>query len=164
MRRRAYPYGRYLIKDKEVLDTGLELKGFLDNLGFSITKHDEKNEGKGTLIIAVNKKITDLIKQDKPPGNLQVLLSGFKVPSYRDMDPKSQRVGIEFYLWPVEEGVLMEMFILPYMEHLDRPEIYGVTETKDEEMTDWFLCEQVWEHIEPKIVDNFNAESVHRRA
>jgi hypothetical protein len=143
---------------------GLELKSFIEKLGFTITKHDEKNEDNGTLIIAVNKKIADLMKQDKPPGNLQVLLSGFKVPSYRDMDPKSQRVGIEFYLWPVEEGVLMEMFILPYMEHLDRPEIYGITETKDEEMTDWFLCEQVWEHIEPLIVTNFNVESVHRRA
>ena len=164
MRRRAYPYGRYLIKDKEVSDMGLELIGFIEKLGFSITKHDEKNEGRGTLIIAVNKKITDLIKQDKPPGNLQVLLSGFNVPSYRDMDPESQRVGIEFYLWPIDEGILMEMFILPYMEHLDKPEIYGITETKDEEITDWFLCEQVWEHIEPKIVDNFNAESVHRRA
>jgi hypothetical protein len=164
MRRRAYPYGRYLIREKIVPDVGSELKSFIEKLDFSITKHDEKNEGKGTLIIAVNKKITNLIKQDKPPGNLRVLLSGFSIPSYRDMDPESQRVGIEFYLWPIDEGVLMEMFILPYMEHLDKPEIYGITETKSEEITDWFLCEQVWEHIEPMIVANFNADPVHRRA
>jgi hypothetical protein len=142
----------------------LELKSYIEELGFSITKHDENNEDKGTLIIAVNKKIADLMKQDKPPGKLRVLLSGFNIPSYRDMDPESQRIGIEFYLWPIDEGVLMEMFILPYMEHMDRPEIYGITESKDEEMTDWFLCEQVWEHIEPKIVADFKAESVHRRA
>ncbi len=164
MRRRAYPYGRYLIKDKKVTEMGPELKGFIEKLGFSITKHDEKNEGKGTLIIAVNKKIPDLMKQDKPPGNLHVVLSGFKIPSYRDMDPESQRVGIELYLWPIDEGILMEMFILPYMEHLNKTEIYGITESEEEEITDWFLCEQVWEHIEPKIVTNFNADPVHRRA
>ncbi len=164
MRRRAYPYGRYLIKDKKVHDIGSDLKSFIEMLGFSITKHDKKNEGIGTLIIGVNKKIDELIKQKKPPGHILEVLSGFNVPSYRDMDPESQRVGIELYLWPTDEGVLMEMFILPYMEHLDKREIYGITETEEEEITDWFLCEQVWEHIEPKIIAKFGVEPVHRRA
>jgi hypothetical protein len=53
MRRRAYPYGRYLIKDKKVPDVGPELKGFIEKLGFSITKYDEKNENRGTLIKAI---------------------------------------------------------------------------------------------------------------
>jgi hypothetical protein len=80
------------------------------------------------------------------------------------MDPESQRVGIELYLWPVDEGILLEMFVLPYMEHLNKTEIYGLTETEEEEITDWFLCEQVWENIEPKIVAMFKADPVHRRA
>ena len=50
------------------------------------------------------------------------------------------------------------------MEHLNKPEIYPLTKTKEEEITDWYLCEQTWENIEPKIVVKFNAESVHRRA
>ncbi len=164
MRRHGYPYGRYLIKDKKVEDVALDLKGLMENYGFSIAKHDDKNEGSGTLIIAVNKKISELIKQKKPSGHLQMILSGFAVPSYRDMDVESQRVGIELYLWPIDEGILMEMFVLPYMEHLDKFEIYGITESEEEEITDWFLCEQTWEHIEPQIVKYFSAEPVHRRA
>lgn len=163
MRRRGYPYGRYLIKDKKIDAIGSKLKGFMENLDFSIAKYDEKNEGTGTLIIAVNKKIEELIKQKKPSGRLLTILSGFSIPSYRDMDVKSQRVGVEFYLWPIDEGVLMEMFVLPYMEHFDKFEIFGITESEEEEITDWFLCEQTWEHIEPEIVANFNAEPVHRR-
>ena len=142
---------------------GPELKDFIEKLGFSITKHDEKNEGNGTLIVGVNKKIVELIKQKKPPGHLLEVLSGFNAPSFRDMDPESQRVGIELYLWPIDEGTLMEIFILPYMEHMNKPEIYGITETEEEEITDWFLCEQVWELIEPNIIANFNADPVHRR-
>ena len=82
----------------------------------------------------------------------------------RDMDVESQRAGIEVYLWPVDEGALLEIFILPYMEHLNRPEIIHVTETREEEITDWFLCEQIWEHIEPKLTAKFDAEPIHRRA
>lgn len=164
MRRLAYPYGRYLLKEKKVIDIGPKLKDITQELGFSIVKYDNKNERVGTLIIGVNKKIGELIKQKKPPAHLLEVLSGFNVPSFRDMDPESQRVGIELYLWPTDEGVLMEIFVLPYMEHMDKREIYGITETEEEEITDWFLCEQTWEHIEPKIVDKFDAEPVHRRA
>ena len=170
MRRRAYPYGRYLLKDKKVTDLGPKLKDFIEKLGFSIVKYDEKNEGVGTLIIGVNKKIIDLIKQQKPPGHLQEFfyelfsLFTIDIPSLRDTDEESQRIGIEIYLWPSNKGVLMELFVLPYMEHLNKPEIFSITETNEEEMTDWYLCEQTWEHVEPKIVDTFNAESVIRRA
>lgn len=164
MRRLAYPYGRYLLKDNKVTDIGPKLRDYTQELGFSLVKYDDKNESLGTLIIGVNKKIGELIKQKKPPAHLLEVLSGFNVPSFRDMDPESQRVGIELYLWPADEGVLMEMFVLPYMEHLDKREIYGITETEEEEITDWFLCEQTWEHIEPKIVDKFDAKPVHRRA
>ena len=164
MRRLAYPYGRYLLKDNKITDLGPKLRDFTSNLGFSIVKYDDKNEGDGTLIIGVNKKTSELTRQKKPPGHLRELLSGFSIPSYRDMDPKSQRVGIELYLWPAEDGVLMEMFVLPYMEHLNKREIYLLTETKEEEITDWYLCEQIWENLEPKIMAEFHAELVHRRA
>ena len=170
MRRRAYPYGRYLLKDKKVTDLGSKLKDFIDKLGFSIIKYDEKNEGVGTLIIGVNKKIVDLIKQKKPTGHLQEIfyeslsLFSIDIVSWRDLDEESQRIGIEIYLWPSDKGVLMEMFVLPYMEHLNKPEIFNITETNEEEITDWFLCEQTWEQIEPKVVANFNAEPVIRRA
>jgi hypothetical protein len=170
MRRRAYPYGRYLIKDKEISDLGLKLKDFVEKLGFSIVKYDEKNEGAGTFIICVNKKIGDLFKQKKPFGHFQEIiyelssLFSIDITSFRYTDEKSQRIGIEIYLWPIDKGILMEMFVLPYMEYLNKTEIYGITETGEEEITDWFLCEQIWEHVEPKIVDNFNAEPVHMRA
>lgn len=163
MRRLAYPFGRYLLKDNKVAEMGPKLRDFTEDLGFSIVKYDDKNESVGTLIIGVNKKTGELTKQKKPPGHLRELLSGFKVPSFRDMDPKSQRIGLELYLWPADDGVLMEMFVLPYMEHLNKREIYLLTETKEEEITDWYLCEQTWEHIEPKIVSKFDAEPVHRR-
>lgn len=169
MRRRAYPYGRYLIKDKKVADLGLKLKDFIEKLDFPIVKYDENNEGVGTLIIGVNKKIIDLIKQKKPSGHLQEIfyelfsLFSVDVVSLRDMDEESQRIGLEIYLWPTNRGVLMEMFVLPYMEHLNKTEIFSITETAEEEITDWYLCEQTWEHIEPKIVSNFNAEPVHMR-
>ena len=170
MRRLAYPYGRYLLKDATVSDMGPQLEAFLQELDFSIIKYDISNEGIGTVIIAVNKKIKALKKQDKPPGHLNLVLRGLlsafttDIPSLRDMDVESQRAGIEVYLWPVEEGALMELFVIPYMEHLNRPEIYHITESKEEEITDWFLCEQIWERVEPKIVEKFNAEPVHRRA
>ena len=169
MQRRAYPYGRYLIKTKKVTDIGLKIKHFIEGLKFSIVKYDEKNEGVGILIIAVNKKIGELFKQQKPSGHLEAVMSGLlslyetEMPSFRDLNVDSQRAGIEIYLWPIEDGALMELFVLPYMEHMDRVEIYGITETKNEEIADWYLCEQIWEHLEPKIVQEFKAEPVHRR-
>jgi len=169
MRRRAYPYGRYLLKDKEIIDLGSKLKEFIEKLGFSIIKFDEKNEGIGTLIIGVNKRILDLIKQEKTPGHLQEFfhelfsLFTIDVPSFRDTDEESQRIGLEIYLWPSDKGVLMEMFVLPYMEHLNKTEIFNLTETNEEEITDWYLCERIWENVEPKIVEKFNAEIVIRR-
>ncbi|MDP7266176.1 MAG: hypothetical protein QGH39_11535 [Candidatus Thermoplasmatota archaeon] len=60
MRRRAYPYGRYLIEGKKIDEVGPKLRDFVKELGFPITKFDVKNEGKGTLIVAVNKKIMEL--------------------------------------------------------------------------------------------------------
>lgn len=166
MRRVAYPYGRYLLKEKNVTDLGPQVKAFVEDQGFSTVRYDEENEGRGTLVVAVNKKVIDLLIQKKPPGHLLTLIGGltFDIPSFRDMDMESQRVGIELYLWPIDEGTLMELFILPYMEHMDKPEKYHVTQTEAEEITDWFLCEQIWEEIEPKIVAEFQAEPVHRRA
>jgi hypothetical protein len=166
MRRVAYPYGRYLLKEKNVTDVGPQVKESLETLGFSIVKYDEENEKRGTLVVAVNKKIIDLLIQKKPPGHLLTIIGGltFDIPSFRDMDVESQRVGVELYLWPIDEGTLMELFILPYMEHFDKPEKYHVTQTEAEEITDWFLCEQIWEEIEPKLVAELQAELVHRRA
>ncbi len=170
MRRRAYPYGRYIIKKGKVDEIGPQLKEFVQEQKLSIIKYDDNNEGSGTLIIAVNKKIGDLFKQKKPPGHLETVMSGlfsgfeFDIPSLRDLDIESQRAGLEIYLWPIEKGALMELFVLPYMEHMNRTEIFGLTENRDEEIADWFLCEHIWEDIEPKIVKKFKAEPVHRRA
>lgn len=170
MRRVAYPYGRYLLRERTKEDIGPRLESLVTELGFAVVKFDNNNEGRGSLIVAVNKKVGELFRQDKPPGRVYnlmgKLLSGFEMdmPPFRDMDVESQRIGLEFYLWPVREGTLMEMFILPFMEHLDRPEIPLITESREEEITDWFLCEQVWENIEPKIVAELDAEPVHRRA
>ncbi|MFW6375834.1 MAG: hypothetical protein ACOCZJ_01595 [Thermoplasmatota archaeon] len=165
MRRRAYPYGRYIIRNRDVGIVGHELKNYVKELGFHISKFDEENEGEGTLIVAVNKTITEMLRKKKPPGKLKMILSAFSLsaPSLKNLDEESQRIGMELYLWPVEEGVLLEAFILPYMEYLNRPEIFGVTETKDEEITEWYLCEHTWENVIPDMKQRFNMERVHRR-
>ncbi len=165
MRRRAYPYGRYLIRDREVDELGPEFKDFVKEHGFHISKYDTENEEDGTVIIAENKTILEMLKKKKPAGKLKMLVSTFSLsaPSYKDMDEGSQRIGIEIYLWPAEEGTLAEVFILPYMEHLNRPEIFGLTETKDEEITEWYLCEKTWGHLIPKMKETFDMEKVHRR-
>lgn len=166
MRRRAYPYGRYLIRDREVDELGPEFKDFVENQGFHISNYDTENEKDGTVIIAENKTILEMLKQKKPAGKLKMMLStfSFSAPSYKDMDEESQRIGLEIYLWPIEEGTLVEIFILPYMEHLNRPEIFGLTESEDEEITEWYLCERTWDHLIPKMDDTFEMEKVHRRA
>ena len=165
MRRRAYPYGRYLVKDKTVKELGPRFKKLIKSYGFPCIKYDTRNEGKGTLIVAVNKRIGKLLGEHHPPGRIQMILSGFSIDtaSFRETDMDSQRVGIEIYLWPVDEGTLLELFILPYMEMLNRPEIYGITESKEEEITDWYLCERTWDYIFPKLEGEFDLELVHRR-
>ncbi|MFW6142297.1 MAG: hypothetical protein ACOC53_07040 [Candidatus Saliniplasma sp.] len=165
MRRRAYPYGRYMIRDRSVEELGPELKSFIKDIGFYISKYDTSNEGDGVLIVSVNKTVRELLKQKKPPGKLKMILStfSFTIPSMKDLDEESQRVGMELYLWPVEDGTLLEVFILPYMEHLDRPEIFGLTESEEEEITEWYLCEHTWEHVIPMMKEQFDMEKVHRR-
>ncbi|MFO7990735.1 MAG: hypothetical protein R6U61_00390 [Thermoplasmata archaeon] len=165
MRRRAYPYGRYLVRDRTVGTLGPELKTFIMEKGFHISKYDPENEDKGILIIAVNKSIREMWRMKKPPGKLAMILSGFSldVPSFKDEDEESQRIGIEMYLWPVEDGTLLEIFILPYMSYIDHTEIYGITESDDEEITNWYLCEHTWEELIPEMTDRFHMEEVHRR-
>lgn len=165
MRRRAYPYGRYLIRKNDSTGLGDLLKVFIKEKGFHISKYDPENEGEGILIIGVNKSIREMWRMKKPPGKLAMILSGFSldVPSFKEEDEGSQRIGIEMYLWPVEEGTLLEVFILPYMSYLDHTEIYGITESGDEEITDWYLCEHTWEELIPEMMDRFHMEEVHRR-
>lgn len=154
-----------MVRDKDIGVLGHELKNHVNQLGFHISKFDEENEGEGTLIVAVNKTITEMLRKKKAPGKLKMILSAFSlnVPSLRNLDEESQRVGMELYLWPVSEGVLLEAFVLPYMEYLNRPEIFGLTETKDEEITEWYLCEHTWENVMPEMTDKFDMEQVHRR-
>jgi hypothetical protein len=164
MRRLVYPYGKYLLKGGEVGTVGPKLKDFLSSLGFKIVKHDTKNEEIGTLIIAVNKDIKEL---KKPPlDRIKMILRRYPrdIKSSIEVDMESQRVGIELYLWPKEEGSLLEIYVLPYMEHFDKQEIFGITESEKEEITDWYLCEQVWERIAPKIESEFDAEPLYWRA
>jgi hypothetical protein len=164
MRRLVYPYGKYLIKNKEVEVVGQKLKDILSALGFKIIKFDTKNEEIGTLVIAVNKEIKEL---KKPPLNrIKMILRRYPrdIKSSIEVDMESQRVGIELYLWPKEEGVLLELFVLPYMEHFDKQEIFRITESEKEEITDWYLCEQVWEEVAPKIESEFDAEPLYWRA
>jgi len=165
MRRRAYPYGRYLIKDDDIEGLGLEFRGFIKEHGFHISKYDEDNEGEGVLLVAVNKKVTEQLRQKKPPGRLSMLFRGLSlsIPSFKEMDEGSQRVGVELYLWPIEEGTLLEVFVLPYMSIMDHEEIFHLTESEEEQVTDWYLCEQVWEHIIPEMEEEFDLERVYRR-
>lgn len=164
MRRIAYPYGRYLIEDLDVSFVGPKLKGFVTGLGLPVVKFDTQNEGDGTLIIAVNKTVKQFLKQEKPPGHLEMLFRGVgNIPSIRELNGDSQRVGLEFFLWPVEEGSILEVFVFPYLELLNRKEVFGVTQTKEEEITDWALCEQLWELVLPKVIAEFDATPLHER-
>ncbi|MEE9151759.1 MAG: hypothetical protein V3U20_08020 [Thermoplasmata archaeon] len=165
MQRRVYPYGKYLLKDGEVGTVGPKLKDFVSTLGFDIIKYETENEEIGTLIIAVNKKIGEFLKEKTPSDRIKMILRGFPgvIPSSFEQDLESQRVGIELYLWPKEKGSLLELFVLPYMEHFDKQEIFGITEFEAEEITDWYLCEQVWERIAPKIEAEFDAEPLYWR-
>ena len=162
MRRYAYPYGRYLIKDKKIEVFGGELKKFVEELGFPIIKYDTKNEENGILIIAVNKRVKELMRQKKPPGHLQMVLRElpFDMPSFREIDKNSQRVGIELYLWQIDEGTVLEIFVLPYMEHFNKKEIFGITETKKEQITDWVLCQQTWDYLEEKINEKLGIKPI----
>ena len=166
MRRHAYPYARYLVEGGKIGALGPKLKRFLGDFGFPIIKYDKDNEGKGILIIAVNKDVMSFIKQKKPPGRIEMILSGFPIdmPSFREMDVDSQRVGIELYLWPSENGILLEVFVLPYMGRFNRKEIYGLTQSEEEEITDWYLCEHIWEEIIPKLEAKFDLGMIHKRS
>jgi len=165
MRRQTYPYGKYIINDVEIDETGKKIKEFLEENDFPVIKYDPKNEGIGTLIIGVNKKISDLIKQRKTSGLISDIIhdiySIFDVEhiNINDLDEKNQRIGIEVYLWPTKKGILMELFILPYMEFMNKKELYGITENYTEEITDWYLSEQIWYHIEPKIIKLLDAKA-----
>lgn len=170
MRRLAYPYARYLIKKSNLKDLGLNAKHFLEDAGFSITKYDEDNEDSGILVIGVNKTVLDYLKQKKPMGHLQEFfleLTSFfdvDVTPLRDIDEQSQRVGVELYFWPFKKGVLMEVFILPYMELMNRAEHCRLIHHPQEEITDWYLCEETWEHLKPKIENHFQVKPIVERA
>jgi len=165
MRRIAYPYGRYLIRSLNVDFLGPKLKEFVESLDFPVIRYDTENEKNGTLVIAVNKKIKEFLRQKKPPGHVELVMRGFLVdlPPARELNQGSQRIGIELYLWPVEEGSLLEIFVLPYMEFFNKSEIYGLTQSREEEITDWTLCEQTWEEVVPKIEREFDTEPLHVR-
>ena len=55
------------------------MKDFITKIGFTIIKYNTKNEGRGTLIIAVNKKIRDLMKQKTPPGRIKMIFAGLMI-------------------------------------------------------------------------------------
>ncbi len=177
MRRHAYPYGRFRIEGGDIGTIGPDLRDFMEKRGYPVIKFDMKNEGDGTLIISVNKKVLKLMAQKKPAGKLRSFLSkipsnmasireliiseiDFSSPSLRELDLDSQRAGIELYLWPIEKGALLEIFILPYMERFNRPEISGLTQSKEEEITDWYLCEKLWAKIIPDLEARFELVTV----
>ena len=165
MRRIAYPHGRYLLREESATSLGPKLKDFMEALGFPVIKFDTKNEGDGTLIIAVNRTIKRLFKEKTTPEHLEMLGRSF-LPSrqaFQILDWKSQRAGIELYVWPAEVGVVLEVFVFPYMEHFNKVEKYHITQSKEEEMVDWYLCEHVWEDVMPRIVDEFGMEHLHHR-
>ncbi len=166
MRRVTYPYGRYIIRDLRAVTIGEKMKEFLEKQGFPITRFDPKNEGNGILIVAVNKRIKDFIREKRPVTHVELLLKGLftHAITLEKKALESQRVGIEVYLWPLEENdTLLELFIFPYMEFINKKEIYGLTESREEELRDWCLCEQVWEELAPKLEIEFDAEPLHHR-
>jgi len=169
MRRLAYPYGRFLIENTSLETLGMEAKHFLEHQGFSVIKFDEKNEDIGILVVGVNKTILEYIKQKKPMGRLQeyflevTSLFSMDFAPLRDIDEASQRIGIEIYLWPSKEKVLMEVFVLPYMEMLNKAEVCRFIKNPQEDITDWYLSEEVWENIKPELKKTFQAKQVFTR-
>ena len=163
MQELTYPHGQYLIKKGQLKSIGSDIKTLIESSGYSISKVDDEKDD-NFQIIAVNKKISDLFWQKKPPGDIQTFLTNMltrlsiETDSLRDIDIESQRAGIEVSLSIIKEGILLELSVRPYMEFIDRPEIPGITETGMEEITDWYLCELIWAEIESKIITTVNAE------
>jgi len=164
MRRPGHPFGKYLVEGKRVAELGPPLKAFMEKLGFPVVKYKTENEGDGIVVIAVNKKVMELLRRRKPSGHIEILSGTFAgcAPRLGDLDEESQRVGVELYLWPTQRGTLLEIFVFPYMELFNRPEIEGLTETKTEEITDMLLCEHTWEAVEPEIVNFVGARVLKR--
>jgi len=166
MRRIAYPFGRYMLAGRKVSEEGPRVREFIRAFGYPIVKFDEKNEGDGTLVIAVNKTVAE-IKMDGAkwdPIERLTRLFHLNVPPMQDLKPDEQRVGIEFYLWPVDEGVVLEVFVLPYMEHMDRTEVYRLTQSWTEEIADWYLAEQIWAEFSGDIEKFLDAEPMQVRS
>ncbi|MCK4718656.1 MAG: hypothetical protein KAT70_08315 [Thermoplasmata archaeon] len=153
MKRLRYPSGEYLFRSTDMAEVGERISSIIENNGHTIIKTDHENEGEGTLFIAVNKTRKEMKKKEHLSHMIPflgpLLEDAFHIGEAYDIE--SNRVGIEAYLWPVEDGVLLELFVLPYMEHLDRPEIFKLTESKSEEVADWYLCNLVWDELSPAI-------------
>lgn len=161
MRRFIYPSGNYIIREKSIWDIGLELRDFIEKQGFKVLKYDPENEKKGTLIIATNNEKKSLIleKTSNLASRFTSIFTGDR-PLPQSIDFEAQRVGVEFYLWPSEDDIVLEVFVLPYMEHLNRPEIPSISESEVEQITDWCLCESTWETLIPMIKEEFDAKPV----
>ncbi len=161
MRRFIYPSGNYIIEEKSIRDMRLELKDFIEKQGFKVLKFDPENEKKGTLIIATNKEKKSLVleKTSNLASRFASIFTGDE-PLPQSIDFEAQRIGVEFYLWPSEHDILLEVFVLPYMEHLNRPEIPSFSEGEVEQITDWCLCESTWETLIPMIKEEFDAKPV----
>jgi hypothetical protein len=162
MRRYNYPSGTYIIENESVLMTGVNLRDFMKKQGYKIIKFDQENEGNGTVIISTNiEKATFIPKKSEMVSKFASLFSGEGgIPDKIDFD--AQRIGIEMYLWPSTKDLLLEIFILPYMERLNRPEIPKLSERGVEQITDWCICESTWETIIPEIKAQFDARPVIR--
>ncbi len=167
MRRRSYPYGRYLAKDTTMLKLGRHLEDFLAERDFKIIETDERNEDVGYLIVAVNKPKEKISLSDFDFGHLKLFFQRYPLttPTLEETDMAEQRVGVEVYLWPSDEAegeddVIVEVFVLPYMEHFNKEEIYGLTGTESEEVTDWYLCENIADQLFPSMEDEFGLEGL----
>jgi len=149
MKRLRYPSGEFLFQGKKI-EEGTELVlRILEELRYPVVKKDLENEGVGTMIVAVNKTTREILSKERPSHMIPILgpLIEEWLHSEEAFDPSMHKIGIEVYLWPVDDGVLAEVFVMPYMEHLDRPEILMLTESRTEEAAEWHLCNVAWREM-----------------
>ena len=157
-----HPYGRYLLTEQEMSNIAEKITHVLKGMDTEITNTKEKNEGHGVQIIAVNMTVMDWIRNPHRSGQIEMFFKGYPLttPSYQNLDVGSQRIGVEFYLWPTEGHIIMEIFVLPYMNFLDREEINLPFVKEGDELTDWYACERMWRDMLPLLKAEIQMESL----
>jgi hypothetical protein len=128
--------GKFIIQDIKESQLNDQLKEFIDSIGFKIVK--EKTKDDKIMLKAVN--------MTKTLGLL------FDRATFSGQEEDLQRIGIELDLAPADNGIELNLSVLPYMALMDRPEIPVLTQQLFiERETDRRASKKVFEKIIEKV-------------